>query len=76
MEKLKGKYKIKRKGDDPYEYFNKYKMLMKEIHSNKEEDYKIIINGKVYDKRDIYNVSKEVLKICNVRREKLVFGAK
>lgn len=73
IERIKGKNKNKRTINDPYEYFSKYKKIMSELNSNKEEDYKIIVNGKVYDKRDITNVSKEVLRLCNYKRDKIEY---
>ena len=53
------------------------------IHSNKnsneiniknalkEDDYKIYIKGKIYDRRNINELSDVVLKVCNVKRGKL-----
>jgi hypothetical protein len=40
-------------------------------NSLKEDDYKININGKIYDRRNINELSDVVLKVCNVKRGKL-----
>lgn len=57
--------KIKRNVDNPSKYFENLKSNNDEIE-NKEEDYKIIINNKVFDKRNYEEVSTEVLKLCNI----------
>lgn len=57
--------KIKRNIDHPEKYFENMKSNAEEIE-NKEEDYKIIINNKVFDKRNYEDVSTEVLKLCNI----------
>lgn len=44
---------------------SKYKKGVSQI---KEDDFKIIINGKMYDKRNISEISEVILKICNMKK--------